>query len=93
MCFTHIFAFLPRGRADEMILPFLKVLSGAVIQFFSAFGTVGNAGKQIALTRFSRSALVSAKLLYPFKSFLIHNGFVRVAEDFPLLWWILDGFF
>lgn len=76
-----------------MILPLLKVLRGAVVQFFSAIGTAGNTGKQIALTRFSRSALVAAKLLYPFKGFLIHNGFVRVAEDFPLLRWVLDGLF
>ena len=76
-----------------MILPFLKVLRGAVVQLFSAIGTVGNSGKQIALARFSRSSLVAAKLLYSFKGFLVYNGFVRVAEDFPLLRWIFDGLF
>ena len=54
---------------------------------------MGNSRKQIALTRFSRSALVAAKLLYPFESFFIYNGFVRVAEDFPLLRRILNGLF
>lgn len=93
VCSAYIFALLTRGGTDEMILPLLKVLRGAVIQFFSAIGTVGNSGKQIALARFSRSALVAAKLLYPFKSFLVYNGLVRVTEDFPLLRWILNGLF
>lgn len=45
VCSTHIFAFLPRGRTNKVILPLLKVLRGAVVQLFSAIGTVGNTGK------------------------------------------------
>lgn len=74
-----------------MILSFFKVPRGAVVHFFSAIGTVGNAGKEVALARSCRSAFVAAQLLYPLKGVLIHNGFVGVAEYLPLLRWILDG--
>ena len=88
---AHVFSLLARGRADEMILSFFKVPRGAVVHFFSAIGTVGNAGKEVALASSCRSAFVAAQLLYPLKGVLIHNGFVGVAEYLPLLRWILDG--
>ena len=68
-----------------MILSFFKVPRGAVVHFFSAIGTVGNAGKEVALACSCRSAFVAAQLLYPLKGVLIHNGFVGVAEYLPLL--------
>ncbi len=49
MRFAHVFSLLAGGGADKMILPFFKVLHGAVVQLFSAVSTTGDAGKEIVL--------------------------------------------
>lgn len=49
MRFSHVFSLLAGGGAGKMILPFFKVLHGAVVQLFSAVSTTGDAGKEIVL--------------------------------------------
>ena len=58
---AHVFSLLARGRADEMILSFFKVPRGAVVHFFSAIGTVGNAGKEVIHALRDQVAMVLQK--------------------------------
>ena len=76
-----------------MILPRFKVVAGAVIHLRPAVCTADNTGEHIAFADSRRSALVLPNLLYSCKGFLVDDGFMRVREDHPFSFGIVDLLF
>ena len=78
--------------AYKMVLPFLKVVGGAVAHFCPAVSTVSHAGEQAALSGFCPSVTLLADLLHLVKDFLLNDCRMGVVEyrlllngRFPLL--------
>ena len=64
--------------ANEVILPGFEVLTGAVVQLFTAVSTADHTGKHIALSGSGRTALVLPKLLHTEEGFFIYNRIMGI---------------
>ena len=75
-----------------MVLPFLKVVGGAVAHFCPAVSTVNHAGEQTALACFRSAVTLLPDLLHLVKDFLLDDRRMGIVENrlfvegrFPLL--------
>ena len=67
--------------AYKVILPFLKVIGGAIPHFRSAVVTVNHAGEQTAFACFRPAVTLLPDLLHLVKDFLLDDRRMGVVED------------
>ena len=70
---------------DEVILPLLKVVGGAVPHLRPAVGAVDHAGKQAALARFRPAMALPTDFLHLVKHFLPDDRRMGIIENRPLV--------
>lgn len=76
-----------------MVLPFLKIVGGTVVQLCPAIRTFHKAGKHTVLACLCGAAFVLPQFLYPVPLRLFDNGGMGVTDNLPLFRRVLDFLF